>query len=245
MGRTVGRATTHPGLVVFFRMSTPAPANQREALATSAERDGPYTFLPRAWRHLSGTPGDHEIRLQAFKHLLALGLVGPALELIDDRPDLLGAYPEVADVQAQVASLPSGEVAWHGFRDRFEANLAALGDRFGELVAQRRAMEAELAKVELFQCSDENYQLSTRRGSLPRRWLPGRKGRRLARDLVPIELRRPSSFEWKSSPYRLGRSLPKDADLRALPRIEYTGLDYLAAYWLLRAVDTAPARAAR
>ena len=60
----------------------------------------------------------------------------------------------------------------------------------------------------------------------PRRWIPGRKWRRLARDLVPIELRAPSSFEWKSSPYRLTRA--------PVPNHEYTGTDYLAAWALAR-----------
>lgn len=59
----------------------------------------------------------------------------------------------------------------------------------------------------------------------PRRWIPGRKWRRLAREVVPIELRAPSSFEWKSSPYRLKRA--------AVPGFEYSGVDYLAAYALL------------
>ena len=74
---------------------------------------------------------------------------------------------------------------------------------------------------------------------LPRRWLPGRKGKRLARDPVPIGLRPASSLEWKSSPYRLTGG---DA-----PDIEYTGIDYLVAYWLLRAVEgarEAPSQAA-
>ncbi len=64
---------------------------------------------------------------------------------------------------------------------------------------------------------------------LPRRWLPGRKGRTLAAQPVPIELRPASSLEWKSSPYRLA-----GADL---PDVEYTGVDYLLAYWMLRRVE--------
>lgn len=59
----------------------------------------------------------------------------------------------------------------------------------------------------------------------PRRWIPGRKFRRLSREVVPIELRAPSSFEWKSSPYRLKRA--------PFPGYEYTGVDYLAAHALL------------
>ncbi len=62
----------------------------------------------------------------------------------------------------------------------------------------------------------------------PVRLLPGRKWKILARDVVPIELRPASSFEWKSSPYRL-HAHPR-------PNTEYTGLDYLVAYWLYESV---------
>ncbi|MCP4003343.1 MAG: hypothetical protein GY725_04030 [bacterium] len=60
--------------------------------------------------------------------------------------------------------------------------------------------------------------------SLPRRWLPGRKFERLARSPVPIGLRPATSFEWKSSPFRLHRAVAPD--------LEFTGLDFLVAYWL-------------
>jgi hypothetical protein len=62
--------------------------------------------------------------------------------------------------------------------------------------------------------------------SIPRRALPDRKGRPQARAVVPIELRPTSSLEWKSSPYRLTGAVNLS--------IEYTGVDFLAAYWLSR-----------
>jgi hypothetical protein len=65
--------------------------------------------------------------------------------------------------------------------------------------------------------------------AIPVRWLPERKGARAARSLVPIELRPVSSFEWKSSPYRV--------EATPAPDVEYTGLDYLAAFWTLRAAE--------
>ncbi len=64
--------------------------------------------------------------------------------------------------------------------------------------------------------------------ALPTRWLPGRKWKSLARDVVPMRLRPASSFEWKSSPYRVTHG--------SEPNTEYTGLDYLAAYWLYASV---------
>lgn len=63
---------------------------------------------------------------------------------------------------------------------------------------------------------------------LPRRWLPGRKWTKLASDLVPMRLRPASSFEWKSSPFRVTDD--------AHPQIEYSGVDYLVAYWLYEEV---------
>ena len=64
---------------------------------------------------------------------------------------------------------------------------------------------------------------------LPRRWIPGRKLRPLARDVVPIELRPPSTLEWKSSPYRL--------DYSTRPDQEATGIDFMSAYWMLREAE--------
>ena len=63
---------------------------------------------------------------------------------------------------------------------------------------------------------------------LPRRWVPGRHWEALARDVVPMHLRPASSFEWKSSPYRVTDDAAPDA--------EYTGLDYLVAFWLYDAL---------
>jgi hypothetical protein len=67
-------------------------------------------------------------------------------------------------------------------------------------------------------------------GRVPLSLIPARKWRRRAREPVPMELRPPSSLEWKSSPYRLVRGVD--------PSIEYTGVDYLAAYWLHRDLET-------
>ena len=66
---------------------------------------------------------------------------------------------------------------------------------------------------------------------LPRRLIPGRKWKELASDVVPMRLRPASSFEWKSSPYRVTQEVQ--------PQIEYSGLDYLVAYWLYEEVCAA------
>jgi len=74
-----------------------------------------------------------------------------------------------------------------------------------------------------------HIRAQARLDALPRRWLPARKWKPEAASVVPIADRPTSSYEWKSSPYRLvGR---EDADLL------YTGLDFLSAYWLYRELD--------
>jgi hypothetical protein len=64
--------------------------------------------------------------------------------------------------------------------------------------------------------------------ALPRSLLPGRKWHPRARAIVPIELRPPDSMEWKASPYRVRAATQPD--------YEYTGGDYLLAYWLYRSL---------
>jgi hypothetical protein len=83
-----------------------------------------------------------------------------------------------------------------------------------------------LATLERFPLEKRRLAPSPALAEIPRSWIPGRKWRRHARELVPIELRPASSLEWKSSPYRV--------DARTLPHLEYTGIDYLLAYWALR-----------
>ncbi len=80
------------------------------------------------------------------------------------------------------------------------------------------------AQLDAFPIEKRSLAPSEATPQRPTRLLPGRKWKRLARDLVPIEARPASSFEWKSSPYRL--------HAHANPNTEYTGLDFLVAYWL-------------
>lgn len=134
-----------------------------------------------------------------------------------------------------------------------ESNDAALADlRHGLWRAAVRVREDENAYFDLVFCSLEPatcdaatlararaqlaaFPLEKRKlgtpaaaAAIPARWMPGRKWKRLATEIVPIDARPVSSFEWKSSPYRLEGG--------ASPTTEYTGLDYLVAYWLYEEV---------
>ena len=89
----------------------------------------------------------------------------------------------------------------------------------------RAALAAARSLLERFPLEKRKLEPAPELAAVPRRWLPGRKLEPMAQKPVPIELRPVSSFEWKSNPYRV--------EPRVKPSIEYTGLDYLAAYWLL------------
>ena len=84
------------------------------------------------------------------------------------------------------------------------------------------------AQLAAFPLEKRSLDMTAGTLNVPVRLIPGRKWKRLAREIVPIEARPVSSFEWKSSPYRLGGPIKPDT--------EYTGLDYLVAYWLYDAV---------
>ena len=119
-------------------------------------------------------------------------------------------------------------------RGRGEPNayFAALLCRIEPESCDREALAAGRAVLEEFPLDKRAVVPSPERlAALPRRRIPGRKWKPQASVVVPIADRPRSSFEWKSNPYRV---TGWDAADR-----EYTGLDYLAAYWLYRALPGA------
>ncbi len=92
-------------------------------------------------------------------------------------------------------------------------------------------LAAARAQLDAFPLNKRKIAPPADLAEVPKRLFPGRKWRRQARDVVPMQLRPVSSFEWKSSPYRLHYSVAPD--------VEYTGLDFLVAYWLYLEVTAA------
>jgi hypothetical protein len=88
----------------------------------------------------------------------------------------------------------------------------------------RQALRDGLDELSRFPLEKRKLTPAPELAALPRRLLPGRKLHILARQRVPIELRPPTSLEWKSSPYRIRAFVQ--------PEVEYVGLDYLLAFWL-------------
>jgi hypothetical protein len=120
--------------------------------------------------------------------------------------------------------------AWLRVREQRNAYFTATFCALEPQSCDRTALADARALLQAFPPEKRRRAPPAALSEIPRSWLPGRKLRPLALRWIPIELRPPSSFEWKSSPYRL--------DYTVQPDQAYTGLDFMAAYWILRAAET-------
>jgi hypothetical protein len=118
--------------------------------------------------------------------------------------------------------------AWLRVRSDQSPYFAALFCHTEPESCDRAALASGLELLERFPLDKTRHALDPSLLDLSRRLLPGRKGALRARSPVAIEIRPPSSFEWKSSPYRVEGIVDPD--------VEYTGLDFVAAYWLYRSL---------
>lgn len=152
---------------------SPPPTLRRADVLALAARPDSYAFLSLALRILPQCPGDTELRLHVLRHYAALGLFGPAVEVAKSLPDDVRRLPELTDAIGKFSRLPSGRVSWDELRPRFEANLAALGDRLPERDEIERAWSRCRDAWELYRCGDGNWQISMRDDRGERVWLPG------------------------------------------------------------------------
>ncbi|MFN0059429.1 MAG: hypothetical protein ACKVX7_13315 [Planctomycetota bacterium] len=63
---------------------------------------------------------------------------------------------------------------------------------------------------------------------VPRRWLPDTQGRPLAIEALPVAVRTPSTFCWRTDPFRIDPTNPVPESVRV------SGADLLVAYWMGR-----------
>ncbi|MBN1490086.1 MAG: hypothetical protein JXA69_09230 [Phycisphaerae bacterium] len=153
-------------------VATGQPGLTRDDLMHLSADGDSYAFLRAVLPRLCEAPADAELRLQVVRHYAMLGLVGPALEILEALPDEVRALPDVAQAIAQFESVPSGQVPWSRIRPQFEANLAVLGERLPALRALPQVWADYESRLELFQCRDGNFQISWINNSGDRQWLP-------------------------------------------------------------------------
>ncbi len=186
------------------------------------------------WRETRDRLRDHErvIARARTTNLRVLGITGHSNDLM-----AFNLYRVLLPLARETGDLALADLrhglwrAWLRVRQDqkayFDLVLCALepGACDARLLARARA------QLDDFPMEKRQLDRSEATRGIPARLLPGRKWQRLAGEIVPIAARSASSFEWKSSPYRLAG--PADPDS------EYTGLDYLVAYWLYDALCAA------
>ncbi len=141
-------------------------------MVTAARQNRPYLFLQTALPYLIQVPADDEVRVLALQHLAQLGLFGPAVELVDDHPDLLTRVPDLAPSVAPLREQPTGQIPWGTLAPTFEQNLVAARERFEVCREHEGPIREGVRDLALFRTSDGSLLLSRRIGQTPRQWLP-------------------------------------------------------------------------
>lgn len=134
------------------------------------ERGEHYPILNAMGECLRIHPGNIDASVMAFRSYAAVGLVGPALELLENEP--LASIPEFVHLGDRMARMPSGRVPWDSLASRFESNLRKLYRQCPNL----QDFEADFREIpettELYRSIDGNLHLSTRASDGRRSWLP-------------------------------------------------------------------------
>ncbi|MFH1419652.1 MAG: hypothetical protein ABII12_15360, partial [Planctomycetota bacterium] len=143
------------------------------SLAPLFERGEHYGVVQTAVARLAEDPSDVQTALFVFRSLVALGLIGPAMEMVSEGGGALAALPEFQALRSDLAEMPSGLVAWESLRDRFEANAARVYERHPHLRRHNEAFRRVPESLDLYRSIDGNLHLSARPAAGVRQWLTG------------------------------------------------------------------------
>ena len=151
---------------------------QSKSLGAIRELDGQpeqgdhYAFLNAALGHLETDPDDAALTLQVCRSYIALGLIGPARDLLRSTSSELLSQPEVQALREKIARAPSGRVAWGSLQAQFESNIARLYERFPKMRGHDAVFRSIPREYELYRTSNGGFQVATRSPDGRRRWLP-------------------------------------------------------------------------
>ena len=158
----------------------------KEPLQRVFERGDHRAVVNAALAYLEKDFGDPTVAFFAFRSYVALGLIGPALELVENGSELLAAMPELEQVRERLAKMPSGQVPWAGLAAQFERNVARVLESQPALRRHGQAFRAVPDTTSLYRSLDGSPHLSIRPPGRVRRWLPDlRDFKRLAAGLRP------------------------------------------------------------
>lgn len=148
----------------------------RVDLLDKAQHADPYPFITEADHYLAAVPDDVQIRAMTVGHLLKKGLIGVAVELIENCPASDPDAEELKKTVQQIRLLPRETRDWATTDRRFQANLDSLRSRgradaslADELVAVWTQMAGDLT---LHQANDGNTLVRGIVSGGPRLWIP-------------------------------------------------------------------------
>lgn len=141
-------------------------------LADCIERGDHYTVIRSALAHLEKDPLHEPALLLAARSLIAIGLVGPARELLAEVQEQSEHSDQAREVSRCIDGLPSGRVAWGQLQPRFDANWRQLLDAKPELAAHEETFRSLPRTLELYRATDGNVHVSRRLDRGRRVWLP-------------------------------------------------------------------------
>ncbi len=152
--------------------ATAADRDERNQLIELAQAGRVYEFLDQSYRYLSHTQSDPEIVLLTLQGLVRLGLGGPARELLQARGDLQGEV-DVQELRQSVVPIATGRVPWSRFDEQAQRNITVLLRLRPELAPLAASLRDSCRELDLFQTTEDQYQLSERPAGSLRQWRPG------------------------------------------------------------------------
>lgn len=141
-------------------------------LSTLRARGDHYALLNTALVYLDNYPDDWTVSLQACQSYLALGLVGPARDLLMGLPGEHRLRPEVRGLCERILKMPSGRVAFGSLQARFDRNVDRLYERHPDMRRHDASLRSIPRRYELYKTADGNIQVARRLTGGRRRWIP-------------------------------------------------------------------------
>ena len=115
---------------------------------------------------------DVGLAILAARSYVALGLVGPARDLLATIGDLSSPASEASEIVQCIQKAPSGRLAWGRSQARFETNASCLYERHPALQAYDATFRSLPRKLELYRSLDGNVHVSKRSADAIGRWIP-------------------------------------------------------------------------
>lgn len=145
----------------------------REEMLKYLAEDRAYAFLMLADPYLRAQPADDYVRLMAVRTYVTLGLIRPALELVESASETPTNASELAALRSKLSAIVPAAATWQSMAKRFEGNLAALATRGEEVAAIRIAWADASGRYERYVDTNRQHQIRRRDDDGRWQWFPG------------------------------------------------------------------------